>query len=210
MNGTRGAGRSGRGVAYALLTLLGCGVLVGLAAHQFGGSPGMELVHSITPTAMILAVALNFRTRQGGVAAFVAGVLAAVLSMTGVDAVRAQALAADGQQVVATVTAVHRAEGSSPRSCDLRGPDGADLRYPLSPCPFQQVGQEVRVTADPHDRQAPVTRTPDPSGTGRTAMGLLAALVLLIASLPFWAARRPPAAAPAALSAKDAEAAHLG
>ncbi|GGQ73483.1 hypothetical protein [Kitasatospora griseola] len=50
MNGTRGAGRSGRGVAYALLTLLGCGVLVGLAVRRFGeadGTPVPLLVASV-------------------------------------------------------------------------------------------------------------------------------------------------------------------
>ncbi|KDN82584.1 hypothetical protein [Kitasatospora cheerisanensis] len=187
------AARPWRGALYALTVLLGCGVPVGLLAARFGGSEGVDLLHVVTPTAMVLVVALRFRTKAGGVAAFAAGALAFGLSFTGIDAVRAGALADRGEPVAATVTAVHPRSGSTLPSCELSRPDGTAIRYRLSPCSGPRAGSRVLVTADPEERQAPVVGVPDADTPLREAVGLLTALTALLLSLPLWAARRPQA-----------------
>ncbi|MFD8482195.1 hypothetical protein [Kitasatospora sp. NPDC059673] len=190
MNEKTGTGRPWRGSLYALLTLLCCAVPTGLLTWWFGGSEGVELLHTVTPTAMILVVALNYRTPGGGVAAFVAGGLALWLSLVGMAAVRTAALAENGQQIVVTVTAVHPRSGTHLPSCEVSRPDGTAVRHPVAACDLR-VGGQLTVTADPTDRQAPIREPLDAATPVHRTEGVGAALVALLVSLPFWAGRRP-------------------
>ncbi|MFJ8439208.1 hypothetical protein [Kitasatospora griseola] len=209
MNNKTGTVRPWRGTLFALLTLLCCVAQIGLLTYLFGGSEDVELLHAVTPTALILVVALSYRTPRGGVAAFVAGGLALWLSFVGMAAVRTGSLAENGQQITVTVTAVHPRNGTHLPSCEVSRPDGTAVRHPVAACDLR-VGRELTVTADPSDRQAPIWETLDADTPLHWTAGVGAALVALLLSLPFWAGRRPSAATPDALPMKDAEAAHLG
>ncbi|MFF0295007.1 hypothetical protein ACFYST_16440 [Kitasatospora sp. NPDC004614] len=189
MNEKTGTGRPWRGSLHALLTLLCCAAPIGVLTYLFGGSEAVELLHAVTPTALILVVALNYRTPRGGVAAFVAGGLALWLSFAGMAAVRTGSLADHGQQITVTVTAVHPRNGTHLPTCEVSRPDGTAVRHPLDACNLH-VGRQLTVTADPSDRQAPIWEPLDADTPLHWTAGVGTALVALLVSLPFWAGRR--------------------
>ncbi|WP_033221574.1 DUF3592 domain-containing protein [Kitasatospora phosalacinea] len=182
-----------RWTLYALLTLYGGCLLSGLQAWWLGRSPGFEgMVCAAWTITLGTVVTLGFRTRRGHVAGWIALLLTFGLGLVGSDAVRSTILERHGERAAAVVTEVraddHRAADSS---CLLRTDDGRDVPRELAPCERFEVGDRLDVTYDPDGRQNPVVGVPDPTGTLGWSAGLLAALTLLVLSLPLWAGRGP-------------------
>ncbi|QKW22096.1 hypothetical protein HUT16_26215 [Kitasatospora sp. NA04385] len=182
----------GRWTLYALLTLYGGCLLSGLQSWWIGRSPAAEgMVVAAWTIALGTVVMLGFRTRSGRVAGAFAVLLALGLGLAGSDAVHATVLRQYGERASAVVAEVHSGGPRQSPYCLLRTDDGSAVPRELTPCEGLEVGDRLDATYDPDGRQNPVEGVPDPTGALRWAAGLLAALTLLVLSLPLWAGRGP-------------------
>ncbi|MFC8722030.1 hypothetical protein [Kitasatospora sp. NPDC057198] len=182
-----------RRTLYALLALYGGLLLCGSAYWWFGWSWAVvEVLPFAWAVVLAVVVIYGFRTRNGLVAGVLAALLAVGVSATGFDAIHAVVLERYGQRTTAVVVDGRlNGDRTAYSSCRLRTRDGRDVPRRLDPCDGFRPGNRLDVTYDPDGRQDPVVGAPDAAANPAWTGGLLAALTLLLLSLPLWAGRGP-------------------